>query len=102
MNIEEKKFDLYLTVLRFLKFKVTENLKRIYLDFDMDSHKMLLTAFYQIYPSDLELELLDDIVTNSNAHIPDFFIESSIRLVKELDDDENKKHDFIIFGVYYE
>lgn len=102
MNAEEKKFDLYLTVLRFLSFKVTENLKRIYLDFDMDSHKMLLTAFYQIYPSELELELLDDIVTNSAAHIPDFFIESDVKQVKELDDNENKKHAFVVFSVYYE
>ncbi len=102
MNIEVKKFDLYSTVLRFLVFKVTENLKRIYLDFDMESHKMILTAFYQIPPSELELELLDDIVTNSDAHIPDFFVESYVKLVDQLTDDEYKKHEFVLFSVYNE
>lgn len=102
MNIEEKRFSLYLTVLRFLAFKITENLKRIYLDFDMDSNIMLLTAFYQIYPSKLEMELLDDIVTNSDAHIPDFFVESCVKLAGELSEDEYKKHEFVVFAVYCE
>ncbi|MDB5089750.1 MAG: hypothetical protein JWR09_3744 [Mucilaginibacter sp.] len=102
MNIEEKKFGLYLTILRFLTFKITENLRRVYLDFDINSHKILLTAFYQIYPSELELELLDDIVTDSDAHIPDFFVESCVKLVDELSDDEYKKHEFVVFAFYYE
>jgi hypothetical protein len=102
MNIEEKKFSLYLTVLRFLTYKVTENLKRIYLDFDINSQTMLLTAFYQNYPSELELELLDDIVTNSDAHIPDFFIKSLVKLITEINENENREHDFVVFSVYHE
>jgi hypothetical protein len=102
MNINEKKFELYLTVLRFIPFKVTENVRRIYLDINIDSEKMLLTAFYQKYPSELELELLDDIVTNSNAHIPDFFVYPCVKLLHELDNDENRKHDFLVFAFYYE
>ena len=70
MTEEQKKFDLYLIVLRFLVFKITNNLNRIYLEIDLKKNKMLLTAFYFAPPSELELELLDDIVTNSNAHIP--------------------------------
>lgn len=102
MNIEEKKFGYYLTVLRFLNFKITENLRRIYLDFDLNENKMLLTIFYRTYPSELELELLDDIETNSKAHIPDFFIESNIKLFQEIDNDEYKKHEFTVFAFYYE
>ena len=97
MTNNEKKFQSYLTVLRFLSFKITNNLKRIYLDIDLDSHKMFLTAFYLNHPSELELELLDDIVTNSNAHIPDLFIESLIKLTNSHNKDE--KHDFIVFAV---
>jgi hypothetical protein len=102
MDLQEKKFSLYLTVLRFLSFKITENLRRIYLDIDSDSDKILLTAFYRIRPSELELELLDDIVTNSNAHIPDLFVYSRVKLMDELDDNENRMHDFVVFSFYYE
>ena len=98
MYTEEKKFRLYLTVLRFLTFKITPNLRRIFLDFDMNSKRMKLSAFYDGMPSELEEELFDDIVTNSNAHIPDFFIEGQIKTIKELD--QNEKHDFIIFAPY--
>jgi hypothetical protein len=98
MNIEQKKFGLYLTVLRFLPFKITNNLKRIYLDFDMNANRMMLTAYYEYEPSELELELLDDIVTNSNAPIPDFFIEGQYKLAKNFD--KNEKHDFVVFSVY--
>jgi hypothetical protein len=102
MNLQEKKFSLYLTVLRFLSFKITENLRRIYLDIDYDADKILLTAFYRISPSELELELLDDIVTDSNAHIPDLFVYSCVKLTAELDDNEYRMHDFTVFAFYYE
>lgn len=59
---------------------------------------MLLTAFYLENPSELEFELLDDIVTSSNAHIPDLFINSQLKLVIDYDKDE--KYDFIVFAVY--
>ena len=96
--IEQKKFELYLTVLRFLLFKVTDNLKRIYLDIDLENKKMLLSAYYLANPSELELELLDDIVTDSNAHIPDLFVESEVKLTK--DHNNGHSHDFIVFAVF--
>lgn len=102
VDLQEKKFGLYLTVLRFLSFKITENLRRIYLDIDFEADKMLLTAFYRNPPSELELELLDDIVTNSDAHIPDIFVYSCAKLIDELHDNENRMHDFVVFSFYYE
>jgi len=98
MTNEQKKFDLYLTVLRFLGFKITDNLRRIYLDIDLKSNNILLTAFYLNDPSELELELLDDIITNSNAHIPNLVVESKIKLIDNLK--KNEIHDFIVFAVY--
>jgi hypothetical protein len=98
MTSEEKKFNLYLTVLRFLIFKITDNLNRIYLDIYLDSNRMKLIAFYKNHPTELELELLDDIVTDSNAHIPDYFIEAEFKLTKDFD--MNEKHDFIVFAVF--
>ena len=98
METEENKFGLYLTVLRFLPFKITFNLKKLFLDFDISYHKMTITAFYADNPSELELELLDDIVTNSNAHIPNYFIDSINRLMKDYD--SNEKHDFLLFSFY--
>ncbi|MET0461965.1 MAG: hypothetical protein ABW007_02385 [Chitinophagaceae bacterium] len=99
MDQEEKKFFLYLTVLRFLPFKVTNNLRKIFLDFDMQHKRMLLSAVYETHPSEKERELFDDIVTDSNAHVSDFFIESNFVVV-----DENVKdrrvHDFIVFAFY--
>ena len=59
MISEQEKFNLYLTVLRFLPFKITKNLRRIYLDFDMNNRRMVLTAFYESLPTELENELLD-------------------------------------------
>lgn len=97
MTEEQKKFELYLIVLRFLVFKITGNLKRIYMDVNFKSNKILLTAYYLNEPSELELELLDDIVTNSNAHIPDLFIESRAKLTQE--HNKNEQHDFIVFAV---
>jgi len=102
MTAEEKQFNLYLTVLRFVQFKITRNIERIYLDFDLKSERMLLTAFFNLPPSELELELFDDIVTNSNAHIPDFFVDYKIISASELHEGENRKHDFIIFAFYYD
>jgi hypothetical protein len=100
MSKEEKKFAMYLTVLRFLAFKITPNLKRIYIDFDMQLHEIILTAVYQSSPTDLDLELLDDIVTNSDAHIPDFSVEERIILTEHLTGLE--KHDFIAFATHDE
>ena len=98
MISEQEKFNLYLTVLRFLPFKITKNLRRIYLDFDMNNRRMVLTAFYESLPTELENELLDDIVTNSNAHIPEYYVDSTIKLIEEFD--SNKKYDFTVFAFY--
>lgn len=100
MSIETKKFELYSTVLRFLAYKVTPNLRKIFLDIYIEEDKVLLTAVYEKPPSELELELLDDIETNSDAHMPDFFVDSTYRLVK--DSHNNVKHEFTVFAVYEE
>lgn len=97
MNEAQKKFDLYLTVLRFLVFKVTSNLKRIYMDVSLNSNEILLTAYYLNPPSELEMELLDDIVTNSSAHIPDLNVVSHVKLIEGHKD--NEMHDFVVFAV---
>jgi hypothetical protein len=55
-----------------------------------------LTAFYQDNPSELELELFDDIATNSKAHIPDYSVDKKYKLIKDLAAYE--KHDFIVFA----
>lgn len=83
-----------------MSYKVTNNLKRIYMDINFESNKILLIAYYLDNPSELELELLDDIVTNSNAHIPELFIESQVKLAKDYTPQE--EHDFTIFAVYDE
>jgi hypothetical protein len=98
MTENERKFSLYSIALRFLVYKITNNLRRIYLDVDLKSSKMLFTAVYFNKPSELELELLDDIVTNTNAHIPDLFVEYNVKLSKEFLEEE--KHDFLVFAVY--
>jgi hypothetical protein len=49
---EKEKFNIYLTVLRFLAFKITSNLKRIYLNFDLEASKILLTALYINSPTE--------------------------------------------------
>ncbi|WPU92280.1 hypothetical protein SNE25_23435 [Mucilaginibacter sabulilitoris] len=67
---------------------------------DLDSHKMYLTAYYSYNPSELESELLDDIETNSQAHIPDFLIYTEVKLGNDYG--ENKKHDFVVFAIYEE
>jgi peptidyl-tRNA hydrolase len=97
MTEEQKKFQLYLVVLRFLVFKITDNLKRIYMDINLKSNKILLTAYYLSNPTELELELLDDVVTNSNAYIPDLFVESQTKLTEK--HNKNEQHDFIVFAV---
>lgn len=98
LSADERKFGLYLTILRFLTFKVTDNLKRIYLDFEIDPNNMILTAFYEVNPSELELRLLDEIVIKASSHIQDYSIENKSKLMQELSTDE--KHDFTVFAVY--
>ncbi len=100
MTKDERKFALYLTILRFIASKVTENLRRLYLDVDVDLCKIYLTAYYSCSPSELELELLDDIETNSQAHIPDFLVYTEAKLVDDYS--ENEKHDFVVFAFYEE
>ena len=100
MNIIEKKDGLFNIVLRYLPYKITENLKRIYLDINMDLNRMMLTAYYEKEPSELEKELLDDIATNSNAPIPDFFVDYQVKLTREYD--KNEKHEFVVFSVFEE
>jgi hypothetical protein len=100
MNTAELKFKIYQIVNRFLVYKVTCNLKRIYLDVDIESARSTLTAYYEKQPSELEIELLDDIVTDSNAHLPDHFIDYNYKLLASLTD--NEKHDFTVFAFYFE
>ena len=97
---KEKKFEIYLTVLRFIVYKVTENLKQIYLDIDLGNKEVNITAYYKKNPSMLELELLDDICTNSKAHIPDFIVNYEYKLAVKHNIFD--KHDFIVFSVYEE
>lgn len=98
MTQKEKHFNLFSTVLRFLPFKITFNLKRIYLDIDEAKNRMTLLAVFEHEPSELELELFDDIVTNSNAHIPDYFIDQQHTLIGNFD--AHAKHDFIVFAFH--
>ncbi|SEP26278.1 hypothetical protein [Mucilaginibacter sp. OK283] len=100
MNKEEKKYALSGIVLRYLTYKITENLRKLYLDVDFQEHNIILTAYYQTEPNNIELDLLDDIVTNSSAPIPDFSVEANIKLVKDYKDDE--KHDYLIFAFFDE
>jgi len=100
MELEQKKFELYSIVLRYLCYKITENLRKIYLDVDFQSERIVLTAVYVNAPTELELELLDDIATNSNAPIPDFFVEAKVKLAPEYN--ENEKHDFLLFAFFDE
>lgn len=98
MNIEEQKFALYLTVLRFLPFKITQNLQRIYLRIDEVNLELKLTAYYLNEPSELELELFDDIITNSNAHIPAYSVTGIHKLFNNYDTISN--YDFVVFALY--
>jgi hypothetical protein len=84
MTTAQQKFALCQTVQRFLPYKITGNLRRIYLDFDLEAGRLLLTAVYAQRPTELELELFDDIVTNSNAHVPDFYIDQTVKLTQDL------------------
>jgi len=97
---EKEKFNIYLTILRFLAFKITSNLRRIYLNFSLEESKILLTALYLNVPTELEIELLDDIVTNSNAHIPNFFVDSKYLLFQDFN--KSISYEFVIFATYDE
>lgn len=59
---------------------------------------MVLTAVYKVSPTELELELLDDIVTNSNAPISDFFVVANVKLMEDFKDKE--QHDFVVFAFF--
>jgi len=93
-----EKFALYTTVLRFLVHKVSPNLWRIYMDIYPADQGIELTAFYREPPDELELELLDDIVTNSKAHIPHLYVKGLSKLKETYVSSE--KHDFIVFAVH--
>ena len=98
MTDSEKKFQLYLTILRFLPFKITKNFRRIYVDINLESHVILLTAYFYDIPSDLDVELFDDIVTDSNAHTPDFYVRENIQISNS--PDFVAKHEFVAFAVH--
>jgi hypothetical protein len=99
MSENNRKFEIYLTILRFLVYKVTGNLKRIYLDIDLSSNQVFLHAYYLENPSQLELELFDDVCTNSKAHLPDLEVVGLTKLVSEFN---GQSHDFVVFSVYEE
>jgi len=98
MTEAQSKFEIYLTVLRFIAFKVTDNLRRIYLDIDELNKKAILTAYYKSKPSELEIELLDDICTNSSAHLPEHSVDSLINYKNQ--NLTKLNHEFVIFSVY--
>ncbi|GAB2701028.1 hypothetical protein GCM10027037_27590 [Mucilaginibacter koreensis] len=100
MTIEEEKYHLSTKVYRQLAKKVTENLRFLYLDIDLIEGNMLITAFYRTAPNEIELELLDDIATNSNAPIANFYVDYTYKLMSE--HNENEVHDFLIFAFYDE
>jgi len=97
MSKNQKKFQIYLTVLRFISFNVTPNLQRINLDIDLDNNTVMLRAFYLKNPSDLDLELFDDICTDSDAHLPNFKVKNQTSLISSFHGD---KSDFVVFSVY--
>ncbi|TFF33294.1 hypothetical protein [Mucilaginibacter psychrotolerans] len=94
----EYKWELYNIALRFLPFKVTPNLRRVYLDINIEKREAKLIAYYEMAPSEIELELLDDIETNSCAHTPDSYFTSEHRLYSSHIYGET--HDFIVFAVF--
>lgn len=58
----------------------------------------MITAYYQNTQTELEAELLDDIVTNSQAHIPDLYVDCRVAMIEDYTN--NKKHDFLLFAFY--
>lgn len=61
------------------------------MDVDFSTNKILLTAYFSSKPSELDLELLYDIETNSDEHIPDLYVDSKVKLISEL-----KKNNMIL------
>lgn len=97
----EIKHAIYLNVVCFIANYVTYNLKRLYLDVDLVNEVAKLTAYYENEPTELELELLDDIETNSISRSPNIlFDKSSWYLTINLKDDEYRHHDFLLFSFY--
>lgn len=82
---KEKKYEVYLNAICFVAGYITKNLSRLYLDINLDKKTAQITAFYNTLPTDLDLELLDDIETNSISRSPDIiFDQSKWFLVKDL------------------
>jgi hypothetical protein len=102
METENKiKYDVYLNVICFVARYITPNLKRLYLDVNRKNELAQITAFYSKKPTELELELLDDIETNSISRSPNIIFEqSNWKLISDLKEDENKRHDFLLFSFY--
>ncbi|SEO38131.1 hypothetical protein SAMN05428947_102168 [Mucilaginibacter sp. OK283] len=100
MNKEEKIYELSGIVLRYLTKKITENLRRLYMDVDFQENNIILTAYFETEPSCIELDLLDDIVTNSMVAIADFSVEARVKLFEDFRYDE--KHDDLIFAFFDE
>jgi hypothetical protein len=98
MNLQQKSFELYLTVIRFIAYKVTPNVRRIYLDVNHTEKECIITGLFNEPPSDLEKELFGDIVTNSIAHIPDYSVIDQIQTITTYDN--AMKHDFTVYAVY--
>lgn len=102
-TIQEKKYEIYLKVLSCISGYITHNLKRLYLDIDIIKEEALITAYYNKIPNELELELLDDIETNSISKIENIIFNQSIWfLSQEIRADEYKYHDFLLFSFYEE
>jgi hypothetical protein len=98
MDLQQKSFELYNTVLRFIVYKVTPNLRRIYLDIDHTSGECTLTGVFTEPPTEIERELFDDIETNSQAHMPDYTVSSTLKL--DSSSDQEPQHEFTVFAWY--
>ncbi|MDY3315910.1 hypothetical protein PG630_01110 [Riemerella anatipestifer] len=100
---KEKKYEVYLNAVCFVAGYVTKNLRRLYLDVDLIGKSAQIIAFYDTLPTDIDLELLDDIETNSISRSPDIiFNQSKWFLFKQIRKDEYKYHDFLLFSFYEE
>jgi hypothetical protein len=100
MTESKQKFEVYTTVLRFIAFNVTSNLRKVFLDVDLADGEALLTALFAREPAELDLELFDDISANSKAHLPHMAVRKTYRVVGPgvNTTHENAEHDFIVFA----
>lgn len=98
MTPQQKSFEIYSTFLRFIVYKVTPNVQGIYLDIDHTTRECTLTGVFNETPTEIEKELFDDIETNSQAHIPDYTVNSTLKLKST--STQKQLHEFTVFAWY--